>query len=182
MELLAGIILVFLFWIIRKAYNSFRYTNSFGVDADKVYKKYINDRSFLKDLIQVIKDEGGIDEFIRKTQKLVPDKDVDDYIYIYYKGGIKNPEFQKRVTGKTAPIIVYKLIAMPSFKKYFRAYRMKKAWEKSVADAVHGIVSAENFREEFRKMLKNAGEDQSLADKMPRREMATEEKHRFFGL
>jgi hypothetical protein len=177
-----AILIPFAAWVGKKIYDTLRFSKVFGVDGEKVFKKYLQDRGFIKDLIDVIKDEGGIDDFIRKTRKLVPDKDVDDYLYSYYKGGIKNPELQKIMTGKTAPVIVYKLVAKPTFRKYVRAYKLKPEWERAAADAIHDVISSENFRAEFKKMLKNAGEDVSLADKKPPKEMTPAEKRKFFNL
>jgi hypothetical protein len=177
-----AILIPFAAWVGKKIYDRIKYTRDFSVDDEKVFKNYLKDRGFVKDLIDVIKDEGGIDDFIQKTRKLVPDKDVDGYLYIYYKGGIKNPELQKIVTGKTAPVIVDKLLAKPTFRKYVRAYKMTPEWEKDVADAVYDVISSENFRAEFKKMLKNAGEDVSIADKKPPKEMTPAEKRKFFSL
>ncbi len=177
-----AILVPFAVWVSKKLYDTIRYSSQFGTAGNKVFKKYLQDRGFIKDLIDVIKDEGGIDDFIRKTRKLVPDKDVDGYLYMYYKGGIKNPELQKIVTGKTAPAIVDKLVAKPTFRKYVKSYKMKPEWEGHAADALYDVISSENFRAEFKKMLKNAGEDVTIADKKTPKEMTPAEKRKFFNL
>lgn len=151
-------------WVGLKVYNSYRYSENFYTDGAKILKKYLTDKDFVKDLIDVIKEEGGINDFIQKTKKLVPDKDVDDYLYTYFKGGIKNPEMQRLVTGKTAPAIVDKVLAKPTFQRYVKTYKMKPAWIKDAGEGIYDVISSSDFRDKFRKMLKQAGQDASLAD------------------
>lgn len=171
------------FYIFNKFYDIIKQEKEFKSNGgNKVFKKYLEDKDFVKDLIDVIKEEGGIDNFIQKTRKLVPDKDVDGYLFMDFKGGITNPELQKLVTGKTSPIIIDKLLAKPTFRKYVQEYKMSQEWERHAADGVYIKISSENFRNDFKNMLVKNNLDVSIADKMPPREMTYDEKRKYFNL
>jgi|LauGreDrversion4_2_1035121.scaffolds.fasta_scaffold49630_4 hypothetical protein len=152
-----------------------------GIKANP-FKDLLKNKQFVKELAEIIEDEGGIYDFLDKVKpKMKPGRDYDAQV-LWNLGGINSTTFINNVAGKNAPRIVNRIMDTPIVKSFFRPGGKKtKVGSDSKADFENGlyyVITDPQFRRVYTKMLKDAGEDITLAT----RDMTDREKQKFFNL
>lgn len=152
-----------------------------GIKANP-FKDLLKNKQFVKELAEIIEDEGGIYDFLDKVKpKMKPGRDYDAQV-LWNLGGINSTTFINNVAGKNAPRIVNRIMDTPIVKSFFRADGKKSKYGGRIkADFENGlyfVITDPNFRRVYTKMLKDAGEDTTLAT----RYMTDKEKMKFFNL
>lgn len=146
------------------------------------FKDLLKNKQFIKALAEIIEDEGGIHDFLDKVKpKLIPGRQYDAQV-LWNLGGINSTTFINNVAGKNAPRIVNRIMDTPIVKSFFRADGMKTKvgsyHKKAFENGLYFVITDPEFRRVYTKMLKDAGEDITLAT----RDMTDKEKRKFFNL
>ena len=151
-----------------------------GIKANP-FKDLLKNKQFAKELSLIIEDEGGIYDFLDKVKpKLIPGRQYDAQV-LWNLGGIYSYTFINNVAGKDAPRIVKIIMNSQIVKSYFRADGKKTKvgsyHKKAFENGLYFVITDPEFRRVYTKMLKDAGEDTTLAT----RDMTDKEKMKFFN-
>ena len=154
-----GAILLLSYWVIKKLgkISINLITRAMGSGDQFTNKKVqtflattLKSQSFIKDFAKIIQDEGGIDEFVKKT-KYSPDTwtagDQVTPAVIWY--GYK--EFEKDENGgldlnKNAVRIVDKLLKTPSFKSLAKKDKLTDKEISTVGNALFLTITDDEFK------------------------------------
>ena len=179
--LTVGVILPAALWLANQLRKS---TTKWWTGEDENSMDFLfKDKEFIKDLTKVIEDEGGIYDFLDKVKpKLYPStkQRIGDYDpdTMWILGGYKGIGFIQNVANKNIPVIIDKILASKSFKKYADKYKYSKREIDSFGNGLYFVLTDPSFKKNYAKMLKDVGEDVSHAT----REMTDKEKRKFFNL
>ena len=167
--ILAGALVALAFWAMKKigegATNLL--SRSMGGGLQKATKNVtlfldniLINKSFILDFSKIIQDEGGIDEFIKKTKYDDDHYDRLDKVtpaVIWY--GYKEFEKDKNVglnLNKKAVRIVDKLVRLNSFKSLTKKYKLDDEEIQYISNSLFLIIVSRDFKSVGEKFMKTA--------------------------
>ena len=154
-----GAILLLSYWVIKKlgkiSINLITRAMGSGTQfpnkkVETFLDKSLKNQSFIKDFTKIIQDEGGIDEFVKKTKYSSDTWTAGDQVtpaVIWY--GYK--EFEKDENGgldlnKNAVRIVDKIIKTPSFKSLAKKDKLTNDEISTVGNALFLTITDDEFK------------------------------------
>jgi hypothetical protein len=119
--------------------------------GESVYDILLTDKDFLKELADILEEEGGIDEFMKKYKpKLKPGEDYEGGVMWWY-GGYNGVKWVTRVAGNNVHKVIDKLLDTKVVKDWAKKY--KKSDLKPLGNALYFILTGSEFRNTYAEML-----------------------------
>jgi hypothetical protein len=159
--ILTGAVGILAFWALKKAFvfsvNGLSKVMGGGdviptVDFEKIYARLMKNREFLKDFTKIIMDEGGIDDFIKKTKTKTKEPSMNwtgqIAAYGYQKVSDKNFDLD---FGPSAKNVVNKLIKTNSFKR--ETSKLSKSEIQYIANVFFAVIISPDFEKEARDII-----------------------------
>lgn len=164
-----GAILLLSYWVVKKigTFSINLITRAMGsgtqIAGDKVklfLDNLVKNRAFLTDFSKIIQDEGGIDEFVKKTKYSTDTWSSGDTVtpaVIWY--GYKEFEKDENVgldLNKNAVKIVDKLLKLNSFKSLANKYKLTNREIETVGNSLFLGITDDEFKKTGEKYMKAA--------------------------
>lgn len=145
-----------LWWLKKMAGKAFGYAaKKLGLDAywpseksQKVANVLSNDKAFVKDMAKIISDEGGVDEFVKKTKVK---GEIDPYSIM--TTGYQSWKKENNKIPSNAVDIVEKILKTPSFKQVVKKHDLDKNDIQTLGNGFLIGISSPDFKSTAQKMV-----------------------------
>ena len=119
----------------------------------------LSDKDFLKELADILEEEGGIDEFMKKYKpKMKPGEDYEAQT-MWWSGGYNGIRWITHVAGNNVHKVIDKLLDTKVVKDWAKKY--KKSDLKPLGNALYYILTSAKFRNIYADMLADSAKKQA---------------------
>ena len=143
--------------------------NKYG--KEPIMDKLLTDKDFLKELAEILEEEGGIDEFMKKYKPRMKQGDEYDPGIMWMSGGYNGVRWITHIAGNNVHQIIDKILDSQSVKDWAKKNKIKNL--KSLGNGLYFILTSSNFKNTYAKILAASAEKEAKKMKKENKSIGT---------
>jgi hypothetical protein len=126
---------------------------------DTEYDDLLSDKDFLKELAEILEEEGGIDEFMKKYKPKMKVGDDYDAGIMWMSGGYNSVRWVTNIAGNNVHKVIDKLLDTQVVKDWAKTHNKKNL--KVLGNTLYYILVDSKFKKIYGEMLADSAKKQA---------------------